>query len=161
MTIDWKKIKDLAIRLEDLTAVGVANLISSLGLIVFWFYIATFLDPADYGQISYLISIGSVIYMVSLLGTTLEIIVYTSKEEKIQSAIHLLAIISGSIASIVAYLIFQNIVISIFIIGSVIFGLATAELLGRKLYRDFAKITIIQRILQIGFSFGFYYLFSV
>ena len=42
------------------------------------------------------------------------------------------------------------------VIGYVIFGLATSEILGNKLYRSYSKYLILQKILMISLGIGLY-----
>ena len=53
---------------------------------------------------------------------------------------------------------FFNFGVSLYIVGYTIFGLASSEILGRKLYKDYSKYLITQKILFVGFALGFYFL---
>ncbi len=44
-----------------------------------------------------------------------------------------------------------------YVLGYVIFSLATAEILGRKQYRNYSVYLITQKILMVGFALFFYY----
>jgi O-antigen/teichoic acid export membrane protein len=158
MKRNWNEIRGLFARFKDLTSLGVANLISSGISGIFWFYIASLVGTSNYGEISYLIAICSIASTISMLGVGNTVIVYTAKGEKVQSTAFFLAVSSGIIASIVLFFIFYNVGVSIFVIGYVIFSLSTAEILGRKLYRDYSKYLITQKILLVIFALGFYFL---
>ena len=54
-------------------------------------------------------------------------------------------------------LIFSQIGVSLYILGFVIFSLATAEILGKKQYKNYSGYLITQKILMVGFSLFFYY----
>jgi len=151
------KIKDKISKLKDLAVLGTANVLNQMILAVFWLYMAAFLGSEGYGEISYLIAIAGIVYVIAMFGTGDAITVFTAKEKKTQSSIHLFALISGSITSVVTFIILQNFGVSLFVIGFVIFGLATSEVLGHGLYRDFARFRIIQRILQVVLALVFYY----
>ena len=152
------KIKSIVKRFRDLTTIGFANVVSSAISGIFWFYIAALLGTEHYGEVSYFIAIASIASTISFLGAGNTIIVYTAKGEKIQSPIFFITIISGLITSIVLFFIFYNLGVSLYVLGYVVFGLATAEILGRKLYKDYSKYLITQKILFIGFALAFYYL---
>jgi len=158
MTNRWDKIKYLVRRFKDLTTIGFANVTSSAISGVFWFYLASLLGTTHYGEISYFIAISSIASIVSFLGTGNTIIVYTAKGEKIQSTLFFITIVSSFIASIVLFFVFYNLGVSLYILGYAIFGLATSEILGRKLYKDYSKYLITQKILFVGFTLAFYYL---
>ena len=158
MTHGWNKIKSIVTRFKDLTTLGFANILSSAISGIFWIYLASLLGTEHYGEISYFIAIAGIVSTVSFFGAGNTIIVYTAKGEKIQSAIFFITIISSLIASIVLFFIFYNVGVSLYILGYVIFNLATAEILGRKLYTDYSKYLLTQKILFVGFALAFYYL---
>jgi O-antigen/teichoic acid export membrane protein len=70
-------------------------------------------------------------------------------------------IISSVISLIAVFLIFSQIGVSVYILGYVIFNLATAEMLGRKQYRNYSFYLVTQKILMVGFSLLFYYLIGL
>jgi len=158
MTHGWNKIKSIVTRFKDLTTLGFANILSSAISGIFWIYLASLLGTAHYGEVSYFIAIAGIASTISFLGAGNTIIVYTAKGEKIQSTIFFITIISGLIASIVLFFIFYDVGVSLYILGYLIFNLATAEILGRKLYTDYSKYLITQKILFVGFALAFYYL---
>jgi len=154
----WNKIKSIVTRFKDLTTLGFANILSSAISGIFWIYLASLLGTVHYGEVSYFIAIAGIASTISFLGAGNTIIVYTAKGEKIQSTIFFITIISGLIASIVLFFIFYDVGVSLYILGYLIFNLATAEILGRKLYTDYSKYLITQKILFVGFALAFYYL---
>lgn len=158
MSHDWNKIKNLLKGLKDLSTISLANVIAAVISGIFWFYVAALLGTQDFGKVSYLIAIATIGFVVSYLGSGSTVLVYTAKENKIQSSIYLIAIISGVVTSIIVFFIFYNFGVSLFVIGSVIFGLVTSELLAKKLYKDYSKYVITQRILLVGLAILFYYL---
>ncbi len=158
MTHGWNKIKSIVTRFKDLTTLGFANILSSAISGIFWVYLASLLGTVHYGEVSYFIAIAGIASTISFLGAGNTIIVYTAKGEKIQSTIFFITIISGLIASIVLFFIFYDVGVSLYILGYLIFNLATAEILGRKLYTDYSKYLITQKILFVGFALAFYYL---
>jgi len=144
-------------KLKDLTSISVAD-VSSKGISAFfWFYVASIIGPEIYGEIAYFLSIAAFASTVALFGSANTLIVYTAKNIKIQSALYALTLVSGSITSIVVFFIFYNIGTSFLILGYVIFGLVTSELLGRKLYRTYSKLVITQKILMVILTIGLYY----
>lgn len=153
-----EKIKNLVKGLKDLTTIGSANIIAAIISGIFWFYMAALLGTEEFGKVNYYIAIATIAYMVSYLGAGNTVLVYTVKDNKIQSSVYFISIISSIITSIVLFFIFYNLGVSLFVIGSVIFGLATSELLAKKLYKDFSKYVISQRILLLGLSVGLYFL---
>ncbi len=161
MPSDWNKIKNLVNGLKDLSTIGLANVIAAVISGIFWFYIAALLGAQDFGKVNYFIAIATIGFAASYLGSGNTVLVYTVKENKIQSSIYFFTIISGIFTSIVVFFIFYNFGVSLFVIGSVIFGLATSELLAKKLYKDYSKYVITQRILLVGLAILLYYLIGI
>ena len=147
-------------KLTNLASIGIAD-VSAKGIsAIFWFYVAAILGPTGYGEITYLLSVAMIASTVALLGAGNTLIVYTAKNVKIQSALYVLTLISGSITSIVVFFIFYDVGTSFLILGYVIFGLVTSELLGYKLYKNYSKYIITQRALMVVLSIGLFYIFG-
>jgi O-antigen/teichoic acid export membrane protein len=142
----WLKLKNTIIRMKDLSHLGIANIIGKIIAAVFWFFLAALLGAEAYGEVSYLIATATIVAGLSLLGGTETITVYSAKKIPIQPPIFLITAIIGAIGSLVIYFILDNIVISFFVMGYVIFNLITASLLGRKLYKKYAIYFIVQKI---------------
>lgn len=148
-------------KLKDLTTVGVANGLSTLILVLFWFYMAGLLGTENYGHVSYFIAAASIGYVISLLGGSNTVLVFTAKENKKQPTIHIFPLIISGIAAVITYFIFWNIGVSLFIIGNVVFTLVISELLGEKNYSLFGKVVISQKIFLVVLSIGLYYLIGI
>ena len=157
----FDRLKDLFLQLKGLTTIGLTDIGSSAISAVFWFYMASTLGAKDYGQISYFLSIASIASSVSMTGASNTLMVYTAKNVKIQSAIYVISISTAIIASMVVFFLFQNFGISLYIIGSVIFGLASAEILGSKNYNSYSRFLVTQKILMVIFSIVLYYLIGI
>jgi O-antigen/teichoic acid export membrane protein len=73
-----------------------------------------------------------------------------------------MVILSSLITSIVLFFIFVNdFSVSLYVIGYVIFTLITSDLLGKKLYRNYSKFIIMQKILMIILAIGFFYVLGI
>lgn len=147
-------------KIQDLSSIGIASITGTVITALFWLFLAGILSTEQYGEISYYLSIAGISLVVSLIGTSNTVIVYTAKEIKIITPIYFISIVSSVIASLVIFFMFYEVGTSLYIIGGVIFGLATAEALGRKAYKDYAKIILIQKGLMILLSIIFYYIFG-
>ena len=115
------------------------------------------LGAEQYGEVSYYIAIAGIASTISFLGLGNVVIVYTAKGEKIQPPTFVIGVISSVIAVIAVFLIFSQIGISLYVLGYVIFSLATAEILGKKQYRNYSTYLVTQKILMVGFALFFYY----
>ncbi len=152
---------DFKSKFKDVLAVGTGNISASAISAIFWLYIAAILGTEKYGEISYLFAIANIAYVISLVGSGNTITVFTAKENKIQSSIYAIAVFLGVITSLVIFFIFNNEAISLYIFGSIIFAIAITEMLGRKLFQNFMKIIITQRIIMTILSITLYYLIDI
>ena len=150
-------MKEFFNKFKDLGTVGIGNITASLISGVFWFYFASLLGAEQYGEVSYYIAIAGVASTLAFLGLGNAVIVYTAKGEKIQPPIFIVGLISSIITLVAVFLIFSQIGISLYILGFVIFSLATAEILGKKQYKNYSGYLITQKILMVGFALFFYY----
>ncbi len=148
------------IKVKALSAIGIADISASGISVLFWLYVASILEPKDYGEISYFLSISLLTANIALLGASNTLVVYTAKNVKIQASIYFMTLISGLVASAVIFFIFYNVGASILVIGYLIFTLVTSELLGRKFFKNYSKYVILQKILMVCLSLGLYYLFD-
>ena len=147
-------------KLINLSSIGIADISAKGVSAVFWFYVAAILGPSGYGEITYFLSVAMIASTVALLGAGNTLIVYTAKNVKIQPTLYILTLISGSITSIVVFFIFYDVGTSFLILGYVIFGLISSELLGYKLYKNYSKYIITQRVLMATLGIGFLYAFG-
>ena len=162
MIDDWNKFKEFSLKFKDLSSLGLGIGITNAVGGIFWFYMASLLGTEKYGEVSYLISIGVIASTISLIGSGNTIIVYAAKGVKIQPPIFLIVILSSLITSTVLFFIFVNdFSISLYVIGYVIFMLITSDLLGKKLYRNYSKLIIMQKILMVILAIGFFYISGI
>ena len=157
MTSFFRKIIGLFVRFKDLAAIGVSQLIASAIGGVFWIVLATLMDAEAYGEIGYYLSIASLVGVAAGLGLFNTITVYTAKGEKLQKSFLYLVGTSGIISSIIIFLLLQNLGVSIFVLGYIIFNLIISETLGKKLYIKYSKIIITQRVLMVGLSIALFF----
>jgi O-antigen/teichoic acid export membrane protein len=158
MDLTWNKIRELFKNTIELQQIGVANISSKAIMAIFWFYIAATLGTEDYGQVSYLIALGSTGAALSMVGSPNSLIVYGAKKIPIESIIYSISLIIGAVTSIIFYFLFQNLIISIFIFGYIIFNLGIAELLGRREYKNYSIVFVTQKIIFVILGLLFYYL---
>jgi len=152
------KFKTIINRFRDLTFLSISNIVTNGIGGVFWLYMASLLGTKGYGEISYIISIAMISSTISLAGMANILIVYGAKNVKIQSTIFLIGLISSVITSLIVFFFVANdITISLYIIGFVIFTLISAELIGQKLFLKYSKIIIVQKIMLVVFSITLYH----
>ena len=148
----WNSI--FAIRgLKSISSMSSANIVGNLISGLFWLYLANILGTEAYGEISYLLAIGSIASAVAIIGGTYSMVVFSAKKINVQPAIYLISFVASIISATAVFFISQNFAVSIFIVGYVIFNLALNEFVGCKLYKIWSKNYIIQKILFIVFAF--------
>ncbi len=148
------------IKLNGLVSIGFADIVGNCATAIFWFYIATLLDPHKYGELSYFIGIAGVASAVSMIGAQNVITVYTAKNFNVLSALYTITIIASTISFILVSLFFYRIDVSLLFLGYLISGLSLGYILGKKLYSNYSKYAIAQKVLTLTLGIGFYYVFG-
>jgi len=148
-------------KIKNLAAVGTANLVANGISSVFWLYLAALLGKENYGELGYLIAIIGIASAIASLGSKDTLIVYGSKEINIQATVFFIILIASSVTAIVLFVILDDILVSVYPIGFVIFSAITYEVLGRKLYVHFAIYTIVQRVIMVVLALVFYYMIGL
>ena len=151
-----KKIKNIA-------AVSSGDIFGSAMSAVFWFYLASQIDPSSYGEIFWFLGIAGIFSTIAMFGTINTITVYTAKKIQIQSTLNFISLSASVILSLIVIVLFPSfytIDVGIILIAYVINTLAIGDLLGRKQYTSYSKYTLVQKGLTLGLGFLFYYLFG-
>ena len=156
----FDKIKNIS-GLRGVSIIGSSDIASSVIGAIFWLYLASLLGAENYGQLSYFLSIASIASTVSLLGTENAISVYIAKKIKLEATIFLIPIIAGSIASIILYFAFSDLGVTVYVLGAVIFGLASSEILAKGLFKAYSKYLLLTKILMVTLSIGLYHIIGL
>jgi len=160
MTNYWKKLQEKIIGQQDLASIGFANFIGSGLAAIFWFYLASVINPDNYGEIHYFLGIAGMAQMISLVTTPNVVTVYTAKNIKIQSTLFFLSICAGIISSVIVFILFERVDASLLILGYIIFELVNSVLIGQKLFKRYAKFFLLQKILTLILGISFYFGFG-
>lgn len=150
----WKKIGIL----KEISYLGIANIIPSIISAGFWFYIASLVGEKTYGEINYYLAIAGLGSVITMLGAPSALTVYSAKGERIIQTIAVIIFPLSIIAALVIFFIFNNLGASIHVFTYIIFLLISAEFLGRKLFKEYMIIQIIQKSLMVFLSILFYYI---
>jgi len=124
---------------------------------IFWFFLARYLGPEEYGEISYFFAIATVAVSVSTVGLQSGVAVFSSTEPKTENSFLTLGLILSLIAAVISFVLFSHIEVSLLIVGSSFFGLSIYAALGKKEYSKFSLLTIQQKISSITFALILYY----
>ncbi|WP_371504450.1 lipopolysaccharide biosynthesis protein [Nitrosopumilus adriaticus] len=154
----WNKISNYFTVLREISFLSIGNIIPTLIAAGFWFYIASLVGDEIYGEITYYLTIAGIASGVTMLGAPSSLNVYAAKGERILPIFSTIIFTISAIGAITVFFIFYNPGASLHVFSYVIFALITAEFLGRKLFKTYMKISIIQKILMVLFAILLYHL---
>ena len=160
MTNYWNVIKNKFQKEDGIVSVGFSDIVGSGIAAVFWLYIASVMNPDTYGEIHYFIAIAGMAQIISMLGSSHVLTVYSAKKENIQSTLFLLSIIPTIISCIIIIMIFNRFDAGLLAVGYVVFESVNSVILGRKFYRKYAKMILIQKSLTVFLGISFLYTFG-
>ena len=75
-------MKGLKEKIFEVSTIGLTDIIGTGIAAIFWLYIASEVGPESYGEITFLISIASIISGISLFGSNDTILVLVSKKKR-------------------------------------------------------------------------------
>ena len=157
--MEWKNIKNIR-GLKSVTLIGSSNIIGGAITSVFWITIASLIGADSYGELSYFLAIIGIAAVIAMIGGGYTMQVYTAKKVKIESSLYLIGIITSTVAAITLFLIFENLGVSISVVGIVAFNFILFETLGKKLYKKYFKIFVAQKILFVLLAFTLLFAFG-
>ena len=161
MKNNWNNFKDSIIGQKGLFSIGFADIAGSGISAFFWLYIASQLSPDAYGEIIYFISIAGLAQLVSLIGSSNALTVYTAKNIKIQSTLFFVSILATAISLVVITIFLDRIDVGLLAVGYVVFMLVNSVMLGKKLFIKYSKLILSQKILTVILGIGLYFVFDV
>lgn len=148
-------------RIKSLTAIGSTDIIGLAISSSFWFFLATLIEPKEYGFIFYFLSIAGTASLIAPIATNYVSTVYSAKKVEILSELYTISTISTGIGVIVVYFLTQRIDICFFIFGTVFFNLTTGKMFGEKNFKLYAITNLFQKCTTMIFGFIFYFLFGL
>ena len=161
MKYTWNNIKDNIIGKKGLLSIGFADIVGSVISGFFWLYIASQLNPDVYGGLIYFIGIAGTAQLVSLLGSSNVLTVYTAKNVKIQSTLFLISILAVAVSLAIITIFFNRLDAGLLAAGFVVFSLVNSVILGKKLFVKYSKLVLSQKILTLILGVGLYFVFDV
>jgi O-antigen/teichoic acid export membrane protein len=150
-------------KIKDLVSLGSGDIFGSVLSAIFWFYLATQIEPSEYGEIHWFIGIASIFSYIATVGTVNTITVYTAKGVKIQSTLYAISLLASLVLSLIVIVVFPafyEIDVSVLMIAYVINALAIGNLLGTKSFTQYSKYVFVQKGLTLVLGLGFLYLFG-
>jgi O-antigen/teichoic acid export membrane protein len=98
---------------------------------------------------------------VTLIGTQQTITVYSAKKTNVVSTLFFISIVVASITALIIFFIYGQLELSLLVIGYAVNDMAIGYLLGKKLFGNYSKYILTQRMLVFILGFGFYSIFGV
>ena len=157
----WNNIKDNIIGKKGLLSIGFADIVGSVISAFFWLYIASQLNPDIFGELIYFIGIAGTAQLVSLLGSSNVLTVYTAKNVKIQSTLFLISVLAAAISLVIITIFLNTLDAGLLAVGFIVFSLVNSVILGKKLFVKYAKLILSQKILTLILGLGLYFVFDV
>lgn len=137
-------------------------MISSLISGLFWLYLAWVMSVADYGQLTYQLSIGAIVGAVSIVGMNVVAITSLAKgESKVANQARWLVAIVSVVAGAATAAIFGKWYQLPLVVGNAIFVMVLADYLGTINHRKYFYYSVSQRVLQVGLSLALYTMMGV
>lgn len=148
-------------KIKEIGIISIGDIIGGALGGIFWFYLASQMEPDVYGEIQWFLGIAAALSYIALFGSQNTIIIYVAKNIKIQSTFNFISLVSSFLISLIVILVFPSfykIDIGLILFAYVINSLAISDLLGRKLYSSYSKYELLQKILTVVLGIGFFHL---
>ncbi len=146
--------------LKELSSIGFSDILGTGITSVFWFFIASLIEPEKYGEIFFFIGIATIVSSVVLFAGQNTITVYVAKNIRIQSSLYLISLLASFGGSLVLIFWFYRLDIGLLVIGYVINALAIGEILGKKLFSVYSKYILLQKFSFVLFGLSLFYIFG-
>ena len=143
--------------IKGLAFLGSADIIGMAITGIFWLTIATFLEVEEFGQIHYFLAIAGIAYIIAIIGTNNTITVYSAKKTNVVSTLFFISLLAGAISALIVFFILYEFHVSFLILGFLINDLSLGYIIGKKLFKDYSKYVLTQKILTFLLGFGFYF----
>ena len=142
--------------------IGSSNLIASVIGGLFWLGLASIVAVTSYGELNYYIAAATLANGISLIGLNSTTMTYLAKgSEKIVAQANVLVLVLSSISAIILAIIIDNIAVGLLVVAMSSFAMTGAQFLGRKSYKRYSILIIVNRAAQVILSLGLYYLFGI
>jgi O-antigen/teichoic acid export membrane protein len=137
---------------KQISIIGLGDIFGSGIALLFWFYLAATIDPAEYGQIHYIISIGTILSTFTLLGTGNTLIVYIAKNKDVVIALLNFSLILGG-GILITSILFNFFNIGLLVFGIIIFMYGFSRDLAKKDFKKYSINIILQKSSMAALAF--------
>ena len=147
---------------HGLAYVTIGNIGSAVLGAVFWLILASMLIAESYGVLNYYLASTFIFGTIALLGLNPTVTTYLAKGvEKVKYQANLMALLS-SVAFIAPLILLTGYLqLGMLLIGVAFFQMSVAELLGRKMYKEYTFIFVGQRSAQIVLGISLYFVYGI
>ncbi len=142
--------------ITNLSKIGSADIIGSGITAIFWFLIASWASPADFGELNYYLGIAGIASFIVMFGTQNTITVYVAKNIPIHTTLYAITFFLFVPASIILFLLFNRIDILILTLAYTIGNLSIGEIFGNRNYNSYLIYIIIQKSLTFVLGILFF-----
>ena len=156
----WNNLRQKLEQVKGLGFIGLGDIVGVAISSIFWFYLASVIEPHEYGEIHFFLSMAAIASSIALFGTQESITVLTAKGHKIQSGLNIISLGISSITSLFLIIFFQRIDVGIIVFAFVINTLSIGDLLGKKQFFKYSQYNILQKSLTLVLGIGFFYAFG-
>lgn len=157
--MNWNNLKKNK-AFSGIFTIGIGNIVGGVINYFFWIFLASLLDTQSYGQLSYFLAIMGITSVAASFGAPFTMQVYVSKGLKIESALYFISIITNLIGALTLFFMFEDVGLSLLVIGSGIFNIYLVELIGKQLFSKHSIVLIIQKILFVALALLFFFIFG-
>jgi O-antigen/teichoic acid export membrane protein len=160
MNLAIKEALDFIKKEKGLTYITIGNIGSALLGAFFWFILASILKVSEYGEVNYYLSLVSIPVAIGLAGLNTTVTTYLAKgeEEIIYEANSIILILSLILA---LFLISFQLILSLILISMIFYGMALAEIIGKKLYDEYTFVSLTNKLIQIVLSILLYFKYGL
>lgn len=146
--------------LTSLGKIGAADIIGNGITASFWFLIASWMHPTEFGELNYYLGIAGIASFLVMLGTDNTITVYVAKKIPIHTALYSISFLLFIPVSIILFLLFNRVDILFLAIAYTIGTLSIGEIFGNRIYDSYFKYVLIQKSLTFVLGLLFFYQFG-
>jgi len=147
--------------LKELSSIGFSDVIGTGVSALFWFFLASLIEPDQYGEIFFYLGIASIVSSIVLFASQNTITVYIAKKIRIQTTLYFISLCAAFVGSLVVILWFYRLDVGLVVFAYVINTLAIGEILGKKLFTTYSKYVLIQKFSFVLLGISFFYLFGI
>jgi len=142
--------------------ISVGHLVGNFVGGAFWLVLAFFAEVQEYGEISYFLAIGAFFISMVILGGTHFLITFIAKQKKnVQKEISSIVLISSVSVSIIIFIFFNSIPLSLLIIGGSFYAISLSELIGLGRFKEYAILFISQKVLNLILSMVLFFIIGI